>query len=270
MDVVYSITCHENPKSFIDFIKNINYFNRNLKICIIVHANDYMFKELNGKVDHLNPIHYNRSLYNIDIFKSHIENFDYAVSKGIGMKYFIPLASNCYFHKFITLNYIKSLLYNAPMVTSDKNVDWCWWPNVLLNKKNKFKFRRAILVPTRRNYSSPKNSTKKSDHVRTYDIYNNVEADLVFEEYLFATIYSNLTAKQPQTICKVFWDIPNATPSLKEIIACQQPCVKRVSRDYKNSIRIHFRELTNNYTTQVKKEVSPINQFKLKLGLKWA
>ena len=63
MDIVYSIIGHEEPEAFLDFMKNINYFNKNLKICIIVHANDYMFLKLQEKVEHLNPIHYNKNLY---------------------------------------------------------------------------------------------------------------------------------------------------------------------------------------------------------------
>lgn len=251
MDIVYSLTCHEDPASFMDLIKNIQYFNRNLKICIIVHANDYMFSELNGKVEHLNPIYYNRRLYTIDIFKSHIENFDYTVSKGIDMTYFIPLASNCYFHKAVTLDYIKSLLDNSPNAIIPKREGWNHWSSILENKKINLNLGE-LYVSQHEGIILPKQIAEKiSEHVRIHDIYNNLECETVFEEYLLASMYSNLTGKQPQIICKIFWTLPNFTPSLEEIINCEFPCVKRVSRDYNDTIRVHFRELTNNYTAEL-------------------
>jgi len=250
MDIVYSLTCHENPLSLIDLIKNIQYFNRNLKICIIVHANDYMFSELKGKVEHLNPIHYNRSAFTVGFFKSQIENFDYAVSKGIDMTYFIPLASNCYFHKPVELDYIKSLLDNSPSPIPFKQVGW-HWSKILQNKK--INLNIGQLYPFQHEgFILPKQIAQQiSEHVRIHDIYNNIECETVFEEYLFASLYAKLTGKQPQTICKAFWDLPNITPSLEEIINCESPSVKRVSRDYNNAIRVHFRKITNNYTAEL-------------------
>jgi hypothetical protein len=205
-----------------------------------------MFTQLNGKVEHLNPIHYNRRNVSIDIFKSHIENFDYAVSNGIDMKYFIPLASNCYFHKPLTLDYIKSLLDNSPNVTPTETVGW-YWPSILLNKKINSNLGK-LYMSAHEGFILPKQIAEIiSQHVKTYDIYNNVEDNIPFEEYLFASLYSNITGRKPQIICKVFWDAPGYTPSLEQIINCEFPVVKRVYRDYNNPIRIHFRTLTNNY-----------------------
>jgi hypothetical protein len=117
MDVVYSLTCHEEPEGFIDLLKNILYYNKNIKVGIIIHANDYMFSQLNGKFTNqnifLNNKTMNRSAIAIHIFQSHIENCGYLKQNNISYRYFIPLASNCYFHKFVDLEYIKNMVNNS-------------------------------------------------------------------------------------------------------------------------------------------------------------
>ena len=85
MDIIYSLTCHEDPDSFMDFLRNIIFFNKDLKITIIVHANQFMFDQLNGKLKNhlvlLNNRKFNKTLYTIDIFRSHIENFEFCKEK---------------------------------------------------------------------------------------------------------------------------------------------------------------------------------------------
>jgi hypothetical protein len=43
-DIIYSIPCHESPECVIDLIKNINYFNSNFSICIILHINLFLIE----------------------------------------------------------------------------------------------------------------------------------------------------------------------------------------------------------------------------------
>jgi hypothetical protein len=246
MDVIYSMTCHEDPDSFLDLIKNIKYFNKDLKICIIVHANDYMFKQLQGKIEHLNPIHYNRTLNTIDFFKSHIENYDYCIKNQIDMKYFIPLASNCYFHKFVKLEYLDELINQSLPPTPIEKVNW-HWPSILLNKKININVGELYCHQHEGVILSKEIGLKISEHCKKYDIFNNVEINTLFEEYLYASLYSKFTGKSIQTLCKVFWDEPGYSPTLPKIINCETPCVKRVSRNYNDPVRIYFRNLTNNY-----------------------
>ena len=104
MDIVYSITCHESPESLIDFLNNIFYFNNGIKISIVIHANRFMYTELSSKISnknvYLNNITLDKRRGTIDIFRGHIENFGLWKEMEIDMKYFIPLASNCYFCNF--------------------------------------------------------------------------------------------------------------------------------------------------------------------------
>ena len=247
MDVVYSITCHEDPASLLDLIKNIKYFNKDLKICIIVHANHYMFKQLQGKIEHLNPIHYDKTVFTIDLFKAHIENYDYCIKNEIDMKYFIPLASNCYFHKFVKLEYLDELINQSPPPTPIKEkINW-HWSFILLNKKINMNIEELYSSAHEGVILSKKTGLNISEHCKKYDIFNNVEKNTTFEEYLYASLYSKFTGKTIQTLCKVFWDEPNYTPTLTQIINCEAPCVKRVSRNYNDPVRIYFRNLTNNY-----------------------
>ena len=79
------------------------------------------------------------------------------------------------------------------------------------------------------------------------DFQNKVECQTPFEEYLFASIYSMITGKKIQFLCHVFFELPNYTPTLKQIEDSSKPCVKRVERNFNNHIRVHYREKTNNY-----------------------
>ena len=54
MDILYSITAHESPECLIVFLNNIFYFNKALKISVIIHANSFMYKELSGKIPYKN------------------------------------------------------------------------------------------------------------------------------------------------------------------------------------------------------------------------
>ena len=255
MNIVYSLTCHEDPESFMDFLRNIIYFNKDLKIAIVIHGNDFMFKQLNLKLQHscihLNTKTLNRKLYTIDIFRSHIENFEYC--KSLEFKYFIPLASNCYFKEFVTINYIENLILNSPEIVTNGYVKKDWnWPailrNFLINTDLENEGCKELFAHAHEGILLNKDQISKiSEIYYKNNLQNKVQFETVFEEYLFSSIYSMITGKQIQTLCHVFFELPNYTPTLKHIEDTSKLCVKRVERNFNNNVRVHYRQKTNNY-----------------------
>ena len=258
MDVIYSITCHESPDSFIDTLKNIFYYNR-LNIAIVVHANHYMFIALQNhcmKNVYLHDKPYNKRIETHDICKAHIENFRYCRDNNIIAKYIIPLASNCYFHSFVTLDTIESLLSKREKIENPPVVfhtDWHWpvfyqnrYINSCLAKEGYLSLygyqHEGIILE----YSS---INKIVDLVDKYSIWDHVEREAIFEEYFIQTIYTYESKHSLATLCKVFWNNVNYTPSIDQIKTCELPCVKRVHRSYNDHVRVWQRTITNNYST---------------------
>ena len=69
-----------------------------------------------------------------------------------------------------------------------------------------------------------------------------------YEEILLPSLYAHFTGINPGEICKVFWNMPNYTPTYEQIINERCPCVKRVDRAFNDPIRVQLRERANNYT----------------------
>jgi hypothetical protein len=258
MDIVYSLTVHESPECVLDLIKNIIFFNKDLKICIVIHTNNVMYEELKDlKLTNIfiNPSHFDKKLANVTIFKAHIENFLFSKQLDIYFKYFIPIASNCYFHKELKLEYIETLLkkFEPAIKGTDYNNGWDWWPSIFKNKKiieilNQEKCVDLFISEHEGQVHTYDSISYISDTIIKYNIFENVEMpDTVFEEFMFSTLYARFTGKKVVNICKMFWDLPLFRPNVQHIEDSDKPMVKRVLRNFYDDVRIHFRNKTNNY-----------------------
>jgi hypothetical protein len=262
-DIIYSYTCHEDINSFLDTLKNLFYFNKSQKILVIINPNDIMYNELKDKVNtegleniKLYPLPSTKRIYTYDILNAHIQNFSYCIDNNFKSKYFILLASNCLFHKSISMLYIENIINNNKLINVESNYNVWNWPDFFKNKKI-----CDIFIKNKIN----KNDFIKSQHegfileyevmnkIKTFIIDNNikdnVENETTFEEILPITLNKVFTGKLPVNCCKVFWDIPNMTPSLEDINNEELPCIKRVERNYDNYVRKSIREQNNNYNS---------------------
>lgn len=261
-DIIYSIGCHESVEAFLDTLRNINYFNRQNKICIIVNPNHIMNSMLKNRLSEFSnifvypePSDKKRGSYGV-VYKTHVQNFNYCRENSIISKYFILLASNCYFLKDITVKELDNLIENSrkpPDIV--KNSGWLW-PRFLKNKK----INTALASEGCKNlYGSQHEGAlieydvmnKISDITEKHNFEVNVVGGSAIEEYLFASLYAGLTNKMMVVICKVFWSSPGYTPSLNQFLSCPQPIAKRVARNNNNIIRVTMRKKTNNYSLNV-------------------
>lgn len=259
MDILYSITAHESPECVIDLINNIFYFNKGLIISIIIHTNTYIFnelKDLNIKNVFINPKILDKRYATIDILIGHIQNFTFSEYLNMKFQYFIPLASNCYFHKYLTLDYIKLSLEKSENAIPHRNYDhngWHWWTSIFQNKKilqilldnqdciDLFVNQHEGQIHTYETISYISNIIMK------YKIFDIVESQICFEEFMLPTLYAKYTGKKVVDICNVFWNLPNLRPNIEQIESSEKPIVKTVVRDIDDPIRIYFRKKTNNY-----------------------
>jgi len=258
VDIIYSISCHEEPDCVIDMIQNIFYYNKDICCNIVVNTNVHMFDELKKRQIESpcvfledNPT--NKRIESYDILKSHISNFLYCRKNAITSTFFIPLASNCMFHKPVCLNTISSSVVNSIHTSYKVNYNkWHW--------RNFFKNPRMIHTLE----SSGISEFYPSQHegvVIPYDIMGQivdltieknleqlVEYNTVFEEIILSTLYIHISGKQLYSLCKVFWNKPNYLPNINDIQREPLPCVKRVIRAYNDPIRVWIRTQASNYS----------------------
>ena len=222
-----------------------------------------MYDKLNDKINinnfqniKLYPLPSTKKFYTYDILEAHIKNFTYCINNNLHSKYFILLASNCLFHKSISMLYIKNLIENNKnkLIEEQNNYDTWHWPNFFKNKKiiNICKINNI----NRNNFVAHQHEglileyevmNKIKNFLIDNNIKDNIENETVFEEILPGTLNKLFTKKMPVSCCKIFWNISNYTPSIENIKNEELPCIKRVERNYDNDVRKSIREKYNNY-----------------------
>ncbi len=259
VDIIYSLLVHESPESALDCIKNILYYNKNYKIAIIINCNIMMHPYIinySEAYDNLfvTPNPWDKNAWGYDIMKAHIQNFEDCYNNQIKSTHFITLASNCMFHKQLDITQ-----YNKKTITdmTDNTIQTGWqWENIykmdalcdFFKKYNIHTFKVRTIEGTAYEYEA---MIKVVEFINT----NNIEqythiitSKPPCEEFLLPSIYALFTGYVNDTICKLFLELHNYTPSFEQIIECEYPCVKRVHREYNNDIRVKLREMANNYS----------------------
>ena len=261
-DIIYSVGCHEHPDGFLDFLRNLFYYNKAFTVCVVVNCNRFMYNALQHKMSEFGdkvrilPNPWDKRMYTYDILETHVQTMEYCMKQQISAKYFIPLASNCMFHKHLTPDYIANLVVTPVDITDKtKHPQSNWqWP---------FFYRNRIMTDILNadgiyNYQGSQHEgmllkyddmTKIARYLRE-NCYNQVQCQFPFEEILLATLNVYFTGQKPPLICKVFWGNPGYMPkSISEIEETTEPCIKRVLRDYNNPTRKWLRERANNYAS---------------------
>jgi hypothetical protein len=258
-DIIYSILVHESPESYYDMICNLFYFNKDINIFVIVHCNNFMYEELSKKTIKnviLNPTHYDKTYFTYDIPQAHCENYMHCLNNNIKCRYFITYASNCMFHKKLTLEHIEKQFIEEPQYEPQKyyieNRIKGWVSNEYFLKNiniiNLLKEHGMNeIYPCQHEGAVFESYIFKE--LTDFLIDNNIKSMIQhpytsFEEHLIPSIYINIKKQRLINICTVFW---NHIPSIEEIKNIYQPAVKRVERKYDSPVRIWLREITDSY-----------------------
>jgi len=259
-DIVYSYTVHEAIEIFQDTLKNLYYFNKNYDIAVIVHTVPCLYISL-VHLSHIFPSVYinttsyykNTSLSRL-LLKAHMENYFYIKETNM-CKHFVLMASNCYFHKQVNLDdkeYIHVLADISATDKKGKEFAWPWaWPQLLSNTE-----MIALLKSETSGYLTAfqheglilerEFMDRLFTFIRDSDILNRFPYLPGAEEFIPQSLCMGYNS-QLKYLCNVFWNLPQYTPCKQDILNCTLPCVKRVSRDVNNPIRIWLREETNDY-----------------------
>lgn len=258
-DIIYSITCHVNIPVLDDMLQNIYYYNSKISIAVILNTNIEIYKEVINlskkyKTVFINDLPFNKKLHTYDLCEAHLSNVKYCSNHSIVAKYVVLLASNCLFHKYITLELIEKLIENRKKINIKSNENKEIWFEKI--EKNKYLISRLQDQGIKQLYKRQHegqiiefNLIKELQNIcEKYDFKNNINEQLCFEEILFASFYINRTNYTVPILCKVFWELKTITPSIHQIINTELPCVKRVIRNIDDQVRIWQREITNNYT----------------------
>jgi hypothetical protein len=111
--IVFSLTCHESYECVEDLIINIKYFSRFFKCIILISLtetikNNFNKYILNDDVYIVNIRPNNSNIWGkIDLFHQHILNHTFSLKNNIGYDYFWFVASNEYFIKDITEDFLE-------------------------------------------------------------------------------------------------------------------------------------------------------------------
>lgn len=261
--MIYSYTCHEGPEAFIDTLRNLIYYNKGLRIAIVVHCNPYMHARLTEQLRALklsapvllNDTVSNKRMYTSDILVAQCQNISFCHRFNLRARYIIPMASNCYFHKDVTLELLEE--YARTDATDiipgiDPDGSWSGWKPLTRNPK--------ILNILERDFGLERDQYHCQSHegqILEYDAAVKIaqcvltlpfEEETMFEESLLASLYCAITKRRPaHRLTHIFWNRASVAPSIEDILQCKEPCVKRVSREYTDPVRVWQRGLTGDY-----------------------
>lgn len=259
-DVVYGITVHEQSLSVEDLTKNIQYYNHTLKTCIVLNGSSDIY----DAVKHLETTHVRvicsprpRRMVTYDILEGYLEVFEYCAANSISADYFIPIASNCMFWKEVTKDTLLGTLGKSTLQSTSiqiRHTGW-WWPKIYANAN-------IVSILGSQGIHNLKSSQhegvviefsimeKISTFIKEHRIKENVQYQTVFEEFLLSTLYTYYTGRDLGSLCRIFWELREYSPSKEHILACSLPCVKRVSREYNSPVRVWLRERAENYSRE--------------------
>lgn len=252
-NIIYSYTCHEEPKTFEDTLNNLFYFNEP-NIAVVIHCNEKMYKELpkvleknkNRDKIYINDIYYSKNTWNYTILKGHIDNFMFCKKNKYKSVFFIPIASNCMFKTNLYLKDLQKIIKTPYVHEYDTN-------HICLNSNKKINDRmygigvKKIIQALHEGMIIPYNIMDKiTTFVIENDIEKLIETETVFEEFILSTLGSFYLGNDIQSICKVYLN-DGETPSLDLVNNQSEPCFKRVSRNYDDPRRVALREKNNFY-----------------------
>ncbi len=252
-NIIYSYTCHEEPKTFEDTLNNLFYFNEP-NIAVVIHCNEQMYKELplvlekNKNIDkiYINDIYYSKKPWEYTILKAHIDNFMFCKKNNYKSTFFIPVASNCMFKSKLYMKNLKKI-YKTPYIHEFDPKHICLYSNKKINDRLYDIGVKKIIHALHEGLIIPYNIMDKiTSFVIENDIEKLVETQTSFEEFILATLGSFYLGNDIKSICKVYV-FDNDTPPLDLVNSQSEPCFKRVSRNYNDPRRVELREKNNFY-----------------------
>ena len=228
-DIIYSINVHESPECVHDLLDNIFAFHPQLSVGVILHTNNLMFEALqNINRPHVwvypNPL--DKQWCSYGIFLGYIQNFRYLIESKIHAKYYILLASNCMFHRPVSLEFIQdkymepedTYIPTAPMPTIP---EWCQTYQLSCNPQ----FFQELKIPLCNSYHEgaifPWYVFQQIVTLKDWNALKSlIRLEFAFEEVLFPSLHRYFTGQTLRSLCTM------KHIDLESIHEIQNPCIK--------------------------------------------
>jgi hypothetical protein len=258
--IVYSYTLHENPQVFLDTLSNLFYYNSG-DIFVIVHCSPDITAELQQLLDsnpklsvrvRLHPAPTYKRAFSSDIYAAHIRNAEWCMQRRLNPEWFITLASNCYFHQFVTRDYLSGVNSNIfTSVGTESNTNWHWptfFHHTLLVDAIK---SAGILEFVQGQHEGRIIPWSTMIQIVNFDLKHNLSGfdclNAAAEEILLPTLIRFFQGEDVPILCKLF----ETYPTVEDVQRTSDfPCVKRVNRVIDAPVRVWQRDLTKNYTRE--------------------
>jgi len=266
IDIIYSITFHENPICMLDNILNIITFNHSNKIVIICSVNESMIHQIKTLKFPSNIIIHPKirlntmgMLWNTNLFDAHMTNLEYIKNKNLEFNYFCTLASNEMFIKNVDINIIKNNIILTPKQFTKTE------PVKILNKLNSWVHYKAFMnnfnlcsffltngfEPSAQQHEGtiiPKNIMYNILELYHKDDFNckviNTQ-DVLLEEVFISTYLQNNYEYNGYVLTHRNFD--DYSISKEDIVKTDLYSVKRVPRELNNETRCYIRNMYLTY-----------------------
>jgi hypothetical protein len=263
-DLIYLITAHQSPECLIDLIHNIFYFHSTLRICILLHLSEPLSLQLQPTHEHIMiyPKPWNKQAgFDFSIMKKHVELIEWSIQLGITTDYFIPLASNCLFHRHVTKEWLQEqykVNNQVQLRTTFTDTDW-HWPLFSKNKRliaffNEQGIHEWISYQHEGLFLPYEAAIQLYQFITTHAIESLIETMCPFEEVLLPTLLYHYTKRFPHSLCTIFWkrgiitlweDVHGCiiasndhTATIEDITTSTTPCAKAIPLVYDDPIRV--------------------------------
>jgi hypothetical protein len=264
-DLIYLITAHQSPECLNDLLHNIFYFHSTLRICIMLHLSESLYRQLQTSHEHIliYPNPWNKQPgYDYSIMKKHMELIEWSIELGITTDYFIPLASNCLFHRHVTKEWLQEQyqVNNQVQLHTTFTDDW-HWPDFSKNKRlidffNKQGIHEWISYQHEGLFLPYEAAIQLYRFITTHSIESLIETMCPFEEILLPTLLYHYTKRFPHSLCTIFWkrrstirlwedtdgriiaSLNEHTATIEEIKTSTTPCAKAIPLEYDHPVRV--------------------------------
>lgn len=261
VSLVYSYTWHTAPDVFVDTMRNLLYYSRNYSVAVIVHCSPKMVDPLQrlissheGLTDRvrLHPVPTQKRPFTVDLYAAHIENAKWCKSQGLNPKRFVLMASNCYFHQSLRDRHME----RGPAIKASSDRTTWHWPkfyrqNELLDILKTAGLSEFVAVQ-HEGLALPWDTMCKIvefEQLHQLSRFSKKIKGIPFEEIFFGSL-TLFFQEKIVSICKVFWNAPGLTPTVKQVQSTiKYPCIKRVGMCMHDAVRTWQRVVTSNYDT---------------------
>jgi hypothetical protein len=249
LDVLYSLVAHEAPECLYDLLNNIARFHPGVRVGVVCHLNPLLHPAVRFRLRGVagvwvNPACWSKRWCSSDLLAAHVENFRHVETLGVEAAYFIPLASNCAFHRPVTRAgldaWAEAPRAGGPMPALADAWAWraAWEMNVELREGLRargvdpcWSYHEGAIL----RFGVFRRIVEDLAAMRWREV---VRCELPFEEVLLPALHRRHAGGDFGRLCAVeIARMPAGEAAVPFIAGLELPCVKPVRRVFEDPVR---------------------------------